>query len=57
MDQKIDEGKIINKKAININYKNETLISLMLKLRIITIKMVKEFVLDIYKQENKDVQK
>lgn len=51
MDQKIDEGKIINKKAININYKNETLISLMLKLRIITIKMVKEFVLDIYKNK------
>ena len=51
LHQMIDEGKIIFKKKISINVKKETLISLMLKLKFVTIDMVKKFIIHIYKNK------
>lgn len=48
MDKKVDQGNIIYKKIINIKPKKETLISLMLKLKKISIILIKKFVKDIY---------
>ena len=49
--KKVDQGKIVYKKTINVDTKNDSLIILMNKLKKLSSKLIKKFIKDIHKEK------